>query len=92
MHDEREASVRAQRATGTALMLVKHHVVEEAFRETEVRLVSMSAIGPTVITKSYRDGMEAGDRVNLSRPVTGCKIACNFDPLRGRFRVQFRPL
>ena len=21
-----------------------------------------------------------------------CKIACNVDPLRGRFRVQFRPL
>jgi hypothetical protein len=71
MHDEREASVRAQRATGTALMLVKQHVVDEAFRETDVRLVSMSAIGPTVITKAYQEGMTAGDRVNLSRPVTG---------------------
>jgi hypothetical protein len=71
MHDEREASVRAQRVAGTALMLVKNNVVEEAFRETDVRLVSMSAIGPTVITKAYQEGMAAGERVNLSRPVTG---------------------
>jgi hypothetical protein len=71
MHDEREASVRAQRVTGTALMLVKQHVVDEAFRETDVRLVTMSAIGPTMITKAYREGMEAGDRVNLSRPLKG---------------------
>jgi hypothetical protein len=71
MHDDREASVRAQRVTGTALMLVKHHVVDEAFRETDVRLVSMNAIGPTVITKAYREGMEAGNRVNLSRPLVG---------------------
>jgi hypothetical protein len=71
MHDEREALVRAQRVTGTALMLVKQHVVDEAFLETDVRLVSMGAIGPTVITKAYREGMDAGDRVNLLRPVTG---------------------
>jgi hypothetical protein len=71
MHEEREASVRAQRSAGTALILVKHQVVDDAFRETDVRLVNMSAIGPTVITKAYQDGMTAGDRVNLFRPVTG---------------------
>jgi hypothetical protein len=71
VHEEREASVRAQRSAGTALMLVKHHVVDEAFREADVRLVSMIAIGPSVITKAYQDGMTAGERVNLSRPVTG---------------------
>jgi hypothetical protein len=71
MHEEREASVRAQRATGTALILVKHRVVEEAFRETDVRLVNMSALGPRVISKAYREGWVAGDRVNLSRPVSG---------------------
>jgi hypothetical protein len=71
MHNEREASVRAQRVTGTALILVKHQVVEEAFREANVRLVSMTAIGPSVITRAYRDGWEAGERVNLGRPITG---------------------
>jgi hypothetical protein len=39
MHDDREASVRAQRSTGTALILARHRVVEDAFRETDVRLV-----------------------------------------------------
>jgi hypothetical protein len=71
LHDAREASIRAQRATGTALMLVKHRVVDEAFQETEVRLVNMSALEPRVITKAYREGWVAGERVNLSRPMTG---------------------
>jgi hypothetical protein len=71
MHEEREASVRAQRVTGTALIVVKHSVVEEAFRETKVRLVSMSGLGPRVSSKHYEAGWAAGDRVNLSRPVRG---------------------
>jgi hypothetical protein len=71
MHEEREVMVRAQRVTGTALIVVKHQVVEDAFRETEVRLVSMSALGQRVGTKAYQAGWAAGDRVNLSRPVRG---------------------
>ncbi len=71
MHDEREASVRAQRATGTALILAKHRVVDEAFRKTDVRLVSMSALGRRVIASAYREGWVAGERVNLNRPMAG---------------------
>jgi hypothetical protein len=71
MHKEREATVRAQRVTGTALIVVKHTVVEDAFRETKVRLVSMSSLGPRVSEKAYQAGWIAGDRVNLSRPVRG---------------------
>jgi hypothetical protein len=71
MHEEREALVRAQRVTGTALIVVKHRVVEDAFREIKVRLISMSALGPRVSTKAYQAGWAAGDRVNLSRPVRG---------------------
>jgi hypothetical protein len=71
MHEEREASVRALRVTGTALIVVKHQVVEDAFRETKVRLVSMNGLGPRVSTKHYEAGWAAGDRVNLSRPVRG---------------------
>lgn len=41
MHAEREASIGAQRATGTALVVVKHRVVEYVFRETDVKLVNM---------------------------------------------------
>ncbi len=69
MHEEREASVRAQRATGTAMILAKHRVVDEAFREQDVRLVSMSALGRRVIVSAYREGWVAGERVNLNRPM-----------------------
>jgi hypothetical protein len=71
MHQAREASVRAQRSTGTALILARHRVVEDAFRETDVRLVSMTAIGQRRIASAFREGWQAGDRVNLSRPVHG---------------------
>src|SRR5436305_3716884 len=39
-HAEREATVRAQRSTGTALILAKRQLVETAFRATQTRLVS----------------------------------------------------
>jgi hypothetical protein len=71
MHAEREASVKAQCSTGTALILAKHQVVDDAFRETDVRLVSMSAVGAQVNARAYREGWAAGEKVNLSRPVKG---------------------
>jgi len=71
IHEEREAAVSAQRVTGTALILVKNQIVEDAFRETDVRLVRMSALGARVSAKAYQEGWAAGDRVNLSRPVQG---------------------
>jgi hypothetical protein len=71
MHRARDAVVRAQRATGTALILAKDRVVEDAFRETAVRLVSMSATGRRVINTAFRAGWAAGERVNLNRPMPG---------------------
>ena len=71
MHRERDASVAAQRSTGTALILVKHQVVEDAFRETEIRLVSAGRLGRTRLNGAFRHGLIAGDRVNLNRPVGG---------------------
>jgi hypothetical protein len=69
MHGEREASVKTQRSTGTALILAKHQVVDDAFRETKVKLVSMRAVGAQLDGKAYRKGWAAGEKVNLSRPV-----------------------
>ena len=63
--------MKAQRTTGTALILAKHQVVDAAFTESEVRLVSMSAVGTQVYGKAYREGWAAGNKVNLSRPVKG---------------------
>jgi hypothetical protein len=69
MHRERDANVAAQRSTGTALILVKHQVVEDAFRETEIRLVSAGRLGRTRLDGAFRHGLIAGDRINLNRPV-----------------------
>ncbi|EHL97801.1 hypothetical protein HMPREF9946_03974 [Acetobacteraceae bacterium AT-5844] len=70
MHAAREAEVGAQRSAGTALIVVKHRVVEDAFRETGTRLVSG---GRRTIRQdgAFRQGEAAGERVNLNRPVEG---------------------
>jgi len=67
----REASVRAQRATGTALILVKQKVVDAAFAKTDVRLVTSSSIGRRRVAGAFNEGWAAGDRINLGRPVQG---------------------
>ncbi|PHK95273.1 hypothetical protein CR162_08875 [Pseudoroseomonas rhizosphaerae] len=66
----REAEVHAQRSDSTALMVVKHRAVEEAFRETTIRLVAARRTGIRP-GGAYREGYVAGDRVNLNRPVSG---------------------
>ena len=71
MHEAREAAVRAQRSTGTALILAKHRMVEEAFTDIDIRLVSVSAIGQRRVVAAFREGWAAGKRVNLNRPVPG---------------------
>ena len=68
---ERDAFVATQRATGNALMLVKQHLVEEAFAATQTRLVSTRRSVRTIVRSAYQDGMQAGDKVNLNRPLTG---------------------
>ena len=71
MQCARDAAVRAQRSTGTDLIVAKNRVVEEAFGEIDIRLVRMAATGRRVITTAFRAGWAAGDRVNLNRPVMG---------------------
>jgi hypothetical protein len=69
MHSKRDANVAAQRSTGTALILAKHRVVEDAFRQTEIRLVSSASLSGVRMNGAFRQGLVAGDRVNLNRPV-----------------------
>jgi hypothetical protein len=70
MHAEREATVSAQRSTGTALILARHQVVEDAFRDSAIRL--RSAPGLTLRhNAAFRAGRLAGDRISLNRPVRG---------------------
>ena len=69
LHRERDASVAAQRSAGTALILVKHQVVEDAFRQSEIHLVSAGRLSGMRMNGAFRQGLAAGDRVNLKRPV-----------------------
>jgi hypothetical protein len=68
MHAEREASIAANRTTGTALMVIRHQVVEEAFRSSKIRLQSSPGLRLRR-NGAYRAGQVAGDKVNLRRPV-----------------------
>jgi hypothetical protein len=70
LHAAREAGVAAQRPAGTALIVVRHSVVEEAFRATKVRLVAQRGAGIRM-DGAYQQGYAAGERVNLHRPVNG---------------------
>ncbi len=71
MHAAREASVGVRRQSGTALILARHRMVEEAFRETKVRLRAGAARADQRVDAAFRQGWEAGDRVDLGRPVGG---------------------
>ena len=69
MHRERDAHVVAQRSTGTDLILFKQQVVEDAFRDTKIRLVSVAGLSRARASGAFRQGVAAGDRVSLNRPV-----------------------
>ena len=70
MHSDREAAVGAQRSNGTALILVRHQVVEDAFRASKVRLHALPGL-TLRRNAAYHAGRAAGERVNLNRPVHG---------------------
>ncbi|MBW4023854.1 MAG: DUF2786 domain-containing protein [Proteobacteria bacterium] len=68
MHAEREATVAAALSSGTALIVMRHQVVEDAFRASKVRLQSSGGI-TLRRNAAYRAGRVAGDRINLARPL-----------------------
>ncbi len=70
-HAARETSIAKQRETGTALMLIKHSVVEEAFAATQTRLVATRPTTRRIVRSAFQDGEAAGDKVSLNRPLTG---------------------
>jgi len=68
MHAERQASVAANRAAGTALMVIRHQVVEDAFRVSAIKLQALPDL-TLHRNGAYRAGRLAGDKVNLRRPL-----------------------
>jgi hypothetical protein len=43
--------------------------LEDAFRDAKIRLVSMSGLSRVRARGAFRQGLAAGDRINLNRPV-----------------------
>ena len=75
MHATRSEAMAAQRSGGRALAVVKHQVVDAAFHETGTRLASARPAGRQVIRGAFDDGVAAGERVNLDRPLRGGQTA-----------------
>jgi hypothetical protein len=44
-------------------------VVEDAFRDAKIRLVSIAGLSRARAKGAFRQGLAAGDRINLNRPV-----------------------
>ena len=55
----RTDSVAAQRSTGTALILVKHQIVDGAFRDTAIRLVAAGSLSRVRMNGAFRHGLAA---------------------------------
>lgn len=64
-----EEAARAPTSSGTSLVLVKERLIEEGFRGLGIRLRTSYATRTIRDPSAYRHGIDAGDRVNLERPV-----------------------
>jgi len=62
---------RASGSTGTALMVLKGQLIQEEFKKTGVRLRTVSSSARIGNHGAYHHGREAGNRVNLNRPIGG---------------------
>jgi hypothetical protein len=64
-----EEAAAAPGSTGTALVLVKERLIEDGFRGLGIRLRTTYTTRTVRDAGAYRRGTEAGERVNLQRPV-----------------------
>ena len=44
-------------------------MVEGAFRDAKIRLVSIAGLSRVLAMGAFQQGLAAGDRINLNRPV-----------------------
>jgi hypothetical protein len=49
--------------------LIKQQVIEDAFSDAKIRLVSIAGLSRAHAKGAFRQGLAAGDRINLNRPV-----------------------
>lgn len=71
MKDDREAALKAQAVTGTALVVLKGQIIQEEFKKTGLKLTTSQGSRRVRDGEANLHGHRAGDRVNLSRPLDG---------------------
>lgn len=76
-------AARTPASTGTALVLVKEQLIADGFRELGIRLRTSYTSRTVRDGAAYRQGIEAGGRVSLERPLRG---AAGAPSLPGRAR------
>ncbi|MFC3127553.1 DUF2786 domain-containing protein [Pseudoroseomonas globiformis] len=64
----RQNDISAARSDGGALVIMKQDLVEAAFRDISIRLVA-GRTRQVHSDSSFRQGYNAGDRINLNRPL-----------------------
>jgi hypothetical protein len=66
-----QEAARTPATSGTALVLVKQRLIAEGFRDLGIRLRTSYTTRTVRDGAAYRNGMDAGGRVKLDRPVAG---------------------
>jgi Protein of unknown function (DUF2786) len=71
LRKQNDAELARHRPTGTALIVLKAQLIEDEFQKEGVKLSSYRGGWSIGNAKAFSHGQEAGDRVNLSRPLKG---------------------
>jgi Protein of unknown function (DUF2786) len=68
---QNDAELARYRTTGTALIVLKKQLIEDEWKKEGVRLGKYRGGWRVGNRSAFDQGQQAGDRVNLSRPLTG---------------------
>jgi len=66
-----EAELAKHRTTGTALVVLKKQIIEDAWQNEGIKLSSARSSYAIRDSSAFEHGHRAGDKVNLSRPIPG---------------------
>ncbi len=69
--------------TGTSLVVLKNQIVEEEFSKLNMRFRKVQSAKRKINGQAYKAGGNAGDKVNLNRPI-GCDTSKSIAGLIGR--------
>jgi Protein of unknown function (DUF2786) len=71
LKQQNDMELARHRPTGTALVVLKKQLIEDEFKKEGVKLGTYRGSWRIGNARAFGHGQDAGDRVNLSRPLTG---------------------